>query len=340
MVTRADSSGEHVVSGSTGSKTQVSVIVVSYNTREWLGKCLEALPAAAMNQTLEVIVVDNASADGSAEAVSDGFPDVRLIRNHRNRGFGRAVNQGADVASGEYILLVNPDGHVEPGAIDALVDFARRNPQYVICGGRTVTPAGESDPRSCWAAPTLWSLASSAVLLSTMRPGSRLFDPEAMGHFGRDCARAVDIVSGCLFLIARADWQELDGFDERYFVYGEDADLCLRATAQTGRKCAITPDAVMVHAVSASSNNQPDKHELLLNGRIALVRSHLGGWRGRVGAALIVAGVAVRAALERLGVDRGTNWREVWRRRERWKRGYASVGDASGSVATRAAGSG
>jgi N-acetylglucosaminyl-diphospho-decaprenol L-rhamnosyltransferase len=303
----------------------VSIVIVSYNTREWLSPCLTSIPAAAGTLSTEVIIVDNASVDGSADAIASNFPNVRLIRNSKNVGFGRAVNQGAAVATGKYVLLLNPDGYLKPSAIEALVVFARENPQHVICGGRTVTPAGELDPRSCWGAPTLWSLFCSAALLSTLRPGSRLFDPESMGWFGRDRVHEVDVVTGCLLLASLSDWRQLGGFDERYFVYGEDADLCMRAAAQTGRTCAITPEAEMVHAVGASSASRPDKLELLLNGRIALARTHLRGWKGAAGAALIVAGVWVRSVLERLGFNSGTNWREVWRRRERWRQGYKPV---------------
>lgn len=299
----------------------ISVVVISYNTRTWLLRCLEALPAATRHD-LDVIVVDNGSSDGSADAVAATFPDVQLIRNHENAGFARAVNAGAARARGDYLLLLNPDGYLVPGSIDALVGFARANPQYVICGGLTLTPDGDLDPRSCWAAPTLWSLASSALLLSALWPRSRWFDPEAMGGYGRDEPRAVDIVAGCLMVLALDDWQRLGGFDERYFVYGEDADLCLRASAATGRACAITPDAAMVHAGAESSATRPDKCELLLRGRVTLVRTHLPGWRARVGAALIVAGVAVRAAVERSRLASGAQWSEVWARRRRWWRGY------------------
>lgn len=311
----------------------VSVVIVSYNTREWLATCLGSLPGACEETTYEVIVVDNASRDGSADAVAEEFPEARLVRNEENVGFGRAVNQGAALARGAYVLLLNPDGYLAPRAVDALVRFARENPRYIIVGGRTVTPSGELDPRSCWAAPSLWSLLCSATLLSTLRPGSRWFDPESMGYFRRDHARPVDIVTGCLLLVSVADWRALGGFDERYFVYGEDADLCLRATARTGRQCAITPDAVMVHAVGASSATRPDKLELLLRGRVTLARTHLRGWRGRLGAALIVAGVWVRSALERLGVGKETNWREVWRRRQRWRAGYPPVESAAPAAA-------
>ena len=303
----------------------VSVVIISYNTRDWMDKCLSSIAAAATGNRVEVIVVDNASKDGSADHVAARHPEVQLIRNTVNVGFGRAVNQGAKYARGEFVMLLNPDGLLHAGAIDKLVAFSRANPQYIIVGGRTVDEHGHMDPRSCWVAPSLWSLLCSATLLSTLRPGSALFDPESMGEFQRDRARPVDIVTGCLLMASLADWRKLGGFDERYFVYGEDADLCLRATAQTGRACAITPDAVMVHAVGASSASRPDKLELLLKGRVALARGHLRGWKGPVGAGLIVWGVWLRALLERLGLSKQTNWREVWRRRERWREGYQPI---------------
>jgi hypothetical protein len=303
----------------------VSVVIVSYNVRDWIARCLASLPAATSHE-LEVIVVDNASGDGSADVVAEAFPGAQLVRNEHNVGFARAVNRGADLAKGEYVLLLNPDGWAEPGSIDALVAHARAHPEYVVVGGRTVTPDGDLDPRSCWAAPSLWSLASSALMLSTLRPGHPLLDPEAMGGYRRDHARPVDIVTGCLFLVALEDWRALGGFDERFFVYGEDAEFCLRATAETGRACAVTPDAVMVHAVGASSATRPDKHELLLAGKVTLVRSRWTRLRASAGTGLIVAGVGVRVLAERVGVGRrDTDWAEVWRRRRRWRRGFPPV---------------
>lgn len=313
----------------------ISVVVVSYNTRAWILRCLASLRTATRHE-LDVIVVDNGSTDGSADTIATAFPDLRLIRNRANTGFARAVNDGSAVARGDYLLLVNPDGYLEPGSIDALVAFARANPRYVICGGRTLTPDGDLDPRSCWSAPTLWSLTASALLLSTLRPRSRWFDPEAMGGYKRDHPRPVDVVTGCLLLVTLDDWRALGGFDERYFVYGEDADLCLRATAATGRVCAVTPDAVMVHAVGESSATRPDKLELLLRGRITLVRTHLPGWRGRLGAWLLVTGVAVRAAVMSAGMRSHAGWREVWARRRQWWRGYPGDDRAGRQPATRA----
>lgn len=299
----------------------VTVVIVSYNTEDWLATCLRSLEDACSRHTIEVIVVDNASHDGSANVAATTYPSVRLLQNATNVGFGRAVNLGATSARGRYLVLLNPDGRLAPGAIDALVDFAEANPDHVIVGGTTITPEGQPDPRSCWGAPTLWSLFCSATLLSTLRPRSR-FDPESLGWYKRDRPQVVDIVSGCLMLVRIEDWRYLDGFDERYFLYGEDADLCLRASEATGRTCAVTPDAVMVHAVSASSASAIHKKVFLLRGRITVARTHLDGWRGRVGPMLIVMGVAIRAMLEGLGVKRRAGWREAWARRADWRHGY------------------
>ncbi len=314
----------------------VSVVVVSYNTVDWLARCLASISAASARHEVEVVVVDNASADGSADMVARDFPAARLVRSDRNLGFGRAVNLAAADATGDYLLLLNPDGYLEPGALDNLVDFAEANPQHVICGGRTVTPGGDLDPRSCWAAPSLWSLLCSALMLSTARPRSPLFDPEAMGDYARNEVRTVDIVTGCLLLVAMADFRKLGGFDERYFLYGEDADLCLRA-AETGRTCAVTPDAVMVHAGGVSSETTAAKQKLLLAGRITLVRTRWRGWRGRLGGALIVGGVGLRAAVFRLRPGRGAHWQETWRERRTWGRGYplpAAEGDTMTATST------
>lgn len=313
----------------------VSVVIISYNTRDWMDKCLSSIAGAATTSKVEVIVVDNASKDGSADYIASAHPEVQLYRNAVNVGFGRAVNQGATHARGEYVMLLNPDGLLHPGAIDKLLAFARGNPQYVIVGGRTVDEHGHMDPRSCWAAPTLWSLLCSATLLSTAFPRSKLFDSEAMGDFQRDRVRPVDIVTGCLLMASLSDWRKLGGFDERYFVYGEDADLCLRAKSLTGRGCAITPEATMVHAVGASSASRPDKLVLLLKGRVAVARAHLRGWKGPVGASLIVWGVWLRSLLERIGVSRHTNWREVWRRRESWREGYQPVATQQATLSAK-----
>ena len=135
-------------------------------------------------------------------------------------------------------------------------------------------------------------------MLSTAFKGSRLFDPEAIGGWKRDTVREVGIVTGCLLLAPRALWRELGGFDTRFFMYGEDADLGMRAWAR-GLRPAITPDAVITHEIGVSSASRPDKLVLLFRGKATLLRKHWSPGRRRAGIALLQLGVGVRALLAR-----------------------------------------
>jgi N-acetylglucosaminyl-diphospho-decaprenol L-rhamnosyltransferase len=307
----------------------VSVVIVTYRCREAARECLASLYENAGDVSFEAVVVDNASGDGTDELVRTEFPQARLLALEENIGFARAVNLAAEHARGEYLLLLNPDTVVHPGMPAEFVSFARSLPEPAICGGRTVRPDGGLDPGSCWGAPSLWSLFCFATMLSTAFKGSRIFDPESLGGWKRDSVRDVDIVTGCLLLVSRELWLELGGFDPTFFVYGEDADLALRA-AKAGVRRVITPDAVVTHEVGVSSATRPDKLLLLFRGKVALLRKHWGPVRGRVGTRLLVAGVGLRTleALRPRGKGGGSAWPAVWRARREWLQGYAEPGAA------------
>ena len=306
----------------------VSVLVVTYRCRDVARACLASLYEATGGVSFEVIVVDNASGDGTEEMVKEEFPQARLYALEDNIGFGQAVNLAAEHARGEYVLLLNPDTLVHGGMVEELVGFARSLPEPAICGGRTLRPDGRLDPGSCWGAPTLWSLFCFATMLSTAFKGSRFFDPESLGGWKRDSVRDVDIVTGCLLLAPRALWLELGGFDPRFFMYGEDADLALRA-AGAGVRRVITPNAVVTHEVGVSSETRPDKVLLLFRGKATLLRKHWGPVRSRIGVGLLLSGVGLRT-LEALlpgrgsaaGRRRASAWPAVWRARSDWLRGY------------------
>ena len=300
---------------------RLSVIVVTYNGDEWVNRCLDALLGQARPTVpFEVVVVDNAS-QPSTRALLAGYADrVQLRLLDENIGFGRACNLGVSLSTGRDVLLLNPDAVLSPGSADALVRFLEQRPAAGIVGGRTVRPDGSTDPGSCWGAPTLWSLACFAFGLSTAFKGSRVFDPEALGGWQRDTVREVDIVSGALLLISRALWDEVQGFDEAFFMYAEDADLCIRV-ARIGYHPAITPDAVALHAVGGSSTSKAAKQQLLLRGKATLVRKHRAGldraaalWFLRLGVALRARGQALlgrQPTWAALGQD-GTDWTDGW----------------------------
>ena len=308
---------------------ELTVIVVSYNTRALTLKCLETLYDATREVAFETILFDNASSDGSADAVADAFPQVRLVRSGENLGFARANNEAAKLAGGAWLLLLNPDTEVHDGAIDRLIAFAKAHPQHGIYGGRTVFPDGSLNIASCWNRITPWSAFCMAVGLTALFKRSALFNPEGMGAWRRDSVREVDIVVGCFFLIPRALWRELEGFDTRYYMYGEEADLCLRAAAR-GWRPVITPDATIMHLVGAASATRAAKVVQVAKARTTLIDTHwrpgLRGW-GRammwLWGAMRYAGSQILAlAPGRRHKERRALWRAVWRERRDWMASY------------------
>ncbi len=315
----------------------VTVVVVTYNAPEWTERCLTALlDTARPTATIDVVVVDNASGQQTRDVLAAFADRVQLVALDSNVGFGNACNLGAGRSRGRHVMLLNPDAVVHPGAVDTLVSFLAEQPQRGIVGGRTLRPDGRVDPSSCWGAPSLWSLFCFATGLSTVAKRNPLLDPESLGGWARDTVRSVPIVTGCLLLCSRSLWDELGGFDPDYFMYGEDADLCLRA-AELGYSPAVTPDAVAVHAVGASSSTRTAKQVLLFRGKSTLLRKRWRGRRRSAGLGLLQAGVGARAAGE-LATRRKGTWRELWALRRDWVDGWepASVAAATPGAPTRA----
>lgn len=299
---------------------KLSVVIVSFNTRVQTLECLESVLEHSPPGT-EVIVVDNGSTDGSAQAIKERFPDVVVDEAGENLGFARGVNRGVRASTGEFVLLLNPDTTVKHGSLDRLVDFARAHPEHGLYGGRTLRADGTLEPSSCWGAPSLWSLTCFALGLSTAFAKSRVFDPESLGRWQRDTVREVPIVTGCLLLMRRDRWDELGGMDETFFLYGEDADFSVRA-ARHGLRPVIVPDAVIVHEVGGSTASNGLKMCMVMAGKVTLLRRSWSPFRARIGRALLLTGVALRAALERLVGRRAGVWSVVWSRRGDWMPGY------------------
>lgn len=305
----------------------VSILVISFNTIEMTLACLRSV-VEETRTPLELIVVDNASADGSAEAIAAAFPGITLIAETRNLGFARANNLAALRAKGEYLLLLNPDTVVQNRAIDNLVEFARRRPDAGIWGGRTLFGDGTLNPSSCWRRMTLWALICRASGLTAVFSQSDLFNPEAYGGWSRKSERRVDVVSGCFFLLPRKLWQALNGFDPSFEMYGEEADLCLRARAY-GADPAMTPKAEIIHYGGASETVRADKMVRLLTAKMTLISRHFQPWQRPLAQLLFrfwpLSRMLAHWVLIRLGygrVDEALVWSSVWRRRSEWQDGY------------------
>jgi len=303
---------------------------VSYNTRDETLESLRSVFRETREISFELIVADNASHDGSAAAIKDEFPDLHVIALDSNLGFGQANNLAARHANGELLLLLNPDTVVLNQAIDVLVNFTEDFPGCGIWGGRTVFADGTLNARSCARRMTLWSIFSRAVGLSALFPRSPLFNYEAYGGWERDSIREVDTVSGCFFLIQRDLWEKLGGFDPVFYMYGEEADLCVRAK-KLGARPIVTPAAEIIHYGGLSETVAADKVEKLLRAKITLAKKHWGTFRLLFVRPLWMMLVAIRAAgysgaARLLGSskhrERAETWREVWRRRDEWSEGY------------------
>jgi len=305
----------------------LSVLVVSYNTREYTENCLRSLDEQTRGIRFEVIVVDNASCDGSVEMVAEKFPHVRLFALEENRGFARANNFAAERALGRYLLLLNPDTLVLDGAVTKLHEFATRHPRAGIYGGRTLDGDGKLDPSCCWAAMTPWSLFCRASGLSSVFPGTALFDSETYGGWQRDDVREVSIITGCFLLIERRIWNELGGFDGRYFMYGEEADLCLRAGERNYRPL-FCPTAEIIHYGGKSEKVRADKVVRLMAARALLIDAHWNRpWRGFGRAMQALWALRRKIAWEITALvrpahaaERVDTYREIWRRRREWLR--------------------
>jgi N-acetylglucosaminyl-diphospho-decaprenol L-rhamnosyltransferase len=300
---------------------ELSVVVVNYNTRDATAACIRSVLKTASTVDLELIVVDNGSGDGSVAHFRERFPEITAIEAGENLGFARGVNLGAGVATGRWLLLLNPDTLVLPGSLRALLEFAEGHPDFGVFGGRTLRPDGTVDPSSCWGAPSLWSLTMFATMLSTAFKRSPVFDPESLGRWQRDSVREVPIITGCLLLIRTEAYERLGGMDEDYFLYGEDAEFSLRA-GRAGLRRVIIPDAVIVHEVGGSSDAGGRKGCMVMAGKVTLLRKTWSPARATVGIRLLLVGVGMRAALEAVTRRPRAPWTAVWRRRSDWIEGY------------------
>jgi hypothetical protein len=229
----------------------------------------------------EIIVVDNASSDGSPEMVKAEFPGVSLLTNAGNVGFAAANNQGTAIARGRYFALVNSDVEVFPGTLSTMLAFMDAKPDVGMLGPKVLNADRTLQP-SCRTFPSLRSWFLRALALDTALPRSRIFGDHFMTHWSHDEERDVDILSGCFWLIRRRAHEEVGGLDTRFFMYAEDMDLCLRYRRAAWR-VTFLPRAEIIHYGGASSDRAPVRFW------IEQQRASLQYWKKHHGVASTVA---------------------------------------------------
>jgi GT2 family glycosyltransferase len=260
----------------------ISVVILSWNDKQYLETCLQSLKDATCTCSMEIIVVDNASTDGSPEMVETSFPEVKIIRNAENLGFPRGNNVGIKASCGKYIYLLNSDIKVFPGCLDTLADYLDQNPEVGMVGPRILN-RDLTHQSSCRRFPTLWNNFCELAGLAKIFRGFRFFSGEHMFYFKGDRLRDVDVLVGCFWTIRRTAVDQFGLLDEGFFMFAEDVDWCKRFW-ENGWRIAFCPGAQAIHFRGGSSTRK-DPVWLALTQQ----RSILRYWKKHHGAAANVA---------------------------------------------------
>jgi GT2 family glycosyltransferase len=269
----------------------VSVVVVTWNVREHVVRCLESVAG----KPWEVIVVDNASTDGTPELVRERFPGVRLLELAGNRGFGAGNNAGMRAAGGRYYLLLNADAWAVGDAVERLVAFADDHADAAVVGPRLLNTDGTLQ-RSVRGFPTLWRLATEYLYLRKLAPRSPLVNAFYGARFDHLTVREADWLYGACLLVRRAAAEAVGLFDEDFFVFSEETDWCYRFRA-AGWKVFFCPDAEFVHVGGGSHGGRMFRENL--RGHLRFFAKHRGLREAERARRLLLVGTGVRGVIYR-----------------------------------------
>jgi N-acetylglucosaminyl-diphospho-decaprenol L-rhamnosyltransferase len=254
---------------------RLSIVIVTYNSLAEIDACLASLSAHPPSLEHETLVVDNASPDGTAMAVRQRWPRVRVVDAGANLGFAGACNIGIRQTSGEFVLLLNPDTLVPTGALGALVAYLEARPDAAVVGPRLVDTSGRAELSFGAMIGPLTALRQKLLVTGSAR-GVPLVS--AYVSYLTRRARDVDWVSGACLLVRRADAQAVGLLDERYFMYTEDVDFCAAIRAR-GRRVLFTPEAQVVHLRGRSVASSPRVVEAAYRrSQLAFYAKYHAGW--------------------------------------------------------------
>ncbi|HET6953718.1 MAG TPA: glycosyltransferase family 2 protein [Acidimicrobiales bacterium] len=272
----------------------LSIVVVSWNTRDELRECLRSTLDGLDGIAGEVVVVDNASADGSADMVAAEFPAARLVRNDDNLGFAGGCNTGLAIAGGRHLLLLNPDTVVVGDVLAATVRYLDDHPDVGAVGCRVLRPDGSVEP-TCFRDPSVLNLLLALTGLAKL-PRPRWFGRERMTDWQRDSERDVEVVTGCYLAVRREVVEGVGMLDDGYFFCGEESDWC-RQIRRAGWAVRFAPVGEIVHESGAAGRKLDHRRELLLDaGLVRYAHKNDGPLAGRATWALLWAFAVTRGA--------------------------------------------
>ncbi len=253
----------------------LSIIIVNYNVKEFLQNLIHSIEKASANITKEIIVVDNASDDGSVEFIKSNYPQINLIVNNSNLGFGKANNLGMMQAEGNYILLINPDTIVAEDTFDKMIKFFEEHTEVGLAGCKILNPDGTLQLACRRSFPGPWTSFTKVTGLSNVFPKSKLFAKYNLTYLDENQSYEVDAISGSFMMMRKEVYQKVGGFDEQFFMYGEDLDLCYRIQ-KAGFKVFYFHDTQIIHYKGESTKRSNiDEVKMFYNAMHLFVKKHL-----------------------------------------------------------------
>jgi N-acetylglucosaminyl-diphospho-decaprenol L-rhamnosyltransferase len=297
----------------------VHAVIVTYNSSDTAPRCIERLLASEGLDELRVTVVDNASPDGGAPALAARYPELEVVTNEVNVGFSAAVNQAVADSDSQWIAVINPDVEIHVDTLAASLDHLERHPAVGSCGVPAVHSDGSVNDRSFFMRPTGWSEITLALGTHRLAPASRLLNPEqSLAHQHSDAPRGVDVIAGCFNVLDRELFEHLRGYDEDYFLCGEDFDLSVRAV-QAGAAPEVVPLPPILHHSEGSFSSSADARVAYLRGRAQYQRRWWPPRRAAFAGLIRRGSILGRLIVLRLvRSGRGDDLAHLWARREEW----------------------
>ncbi len=252
----------------------LSIIIVNYNVKEFLQNLLNSIEKAVQNLSNEIIVVDNASEDGSVELLKSKYSSIKIIENKTNLGFGKANNQALKISEGRYILLINPDAIVSEDTITKMIEFIEQNDDAGLAGCKILNPDGTLQLACRRSFPGPWNSFCKVTGLSNIFPNSRLFARYNLTYLNENETYEVDAISGSFMMMKREVYEKVGGFDEQFFMYGEDLDFCYRVQ-KAGFKVFYVHSTQVIHYKGESTKRSSlDETKVFYNAMHLFVKKH------------------------------------------------------------------
>jgi GT2 family glycosyltransferase len=276
-------------------KMQLSVIIVNYNVRAFLENAIVSVCKASGGLQAEVIVVDNASDDGSVEMMRQKFPSVKLIVNEKNLGFATANNIALREAHGKYVLLLNPDTVVQEDTLHVMMEFLDQHPDVGLAGCKILNPDGTLQLACRRSFPTPWVAFTKIVGLSAVFPRSKTFSRYNLEYLDPDDTYEVDAVSGSFMFFRREIVEQVGTLDEQFFMYGEDLDWCYRTKKAGWKICYVHATQIIHYKGESARRSDIDEVKLFYQAMRVFVQKHFA--RGPFVDTVLRVGIAVREQL-------------------------------------------